>query len=59
MLEGTCEVWRVKAQHVKAVPGRKTEVQDAAWLAELVPHGWWRASVIPPVAQRERRDVTR
>jgi transposase len=59
ILEGTCEVWLVNAQHVKAVPGRKTDVKDAAWLAELLQHGLWRASFIPPVAQRELRDLTR
>jgi transposase len=59
ILEGICEVLLVKAQHVKAVPGRKTDGQDAAWLAELWQHGWLRASVIPPVAQRELRDLTR
>jgi transposase len=59
ILEGTCEVLLVKAQHVKAVPGRKTDVKAAAWLAELLPHGLLRASFIPPVAQRELRDLTR
>jgi transposase len=59
ILEGTCEVWLVKAQHVQAVPGRKTDVKAAAWLAELLQPGLLRASCIPPVAQRERRDVTR
>ncbi|MDQ3829011.1 MAG: IS110 family transposase, partial [Candidatus Tectomicrobia bacterium] len=59
ILEGTFEVLLVNAQHVKAVPGRKTDVNDAAWLAELLPHGLWRASFIPPVAQRELRDLTR
>ena len=59
ILEGTCEVLLVNAQHVKAVPGRKTDVKDAAWLAELLPHGLLRASFIPPVAQRELRDLTR
>jgi transposase len=59
ILEGTCEVVWVNAQHVKAVPGRKTDVKDAAWLAELLPHGLLRASFIPPVAPRERRDLTR
>jgi transposase len=49
----------VNAQHVKAVPGRKTDVKDAAWLAELLQHGLLRASFIPPVAQRELRDLTR
>jgi transposase len=59
ILEGTCEVILVNAQHVKAVPGRKTDVKDAAWLADLLQHGLLRASFIPPVAQRERRDLTR
>jgi transposase len=59
ILEGTCAVVLVNAQHVKAVPGRKTDVNDAAWLAELLPYGLLRASFIPPVAQRERRDLTR
>jgi len=59
MLEGTFEVLLVHAQHVKAVPGRTTDVKDAAWLAELLQHGLLHASFIPPVAQRERRDLTR
>jgi transposase len=59
ILEGTCEVILVNAQHVKAVPGRKTDVKAAAWLAELLQHGLLRASFIPPVAQRELRDLTR
>jgi transposase len=58
MLEGTFEVLLVNAQHVKAVPGRKTDVNDAAWLAELLQHGLLRVSFIPPVAQRELRDLT-
>jgi transposase len=59
ILESTCEVILVNAQHVKAVPGRKTDIKDAAWLAELLQHGLLRASFIPPVAQRELRDLTR
>jgi transposase len=59
ILEGICEVILVNAQHVKAVPGRKTDVKDAARLAELLPHGLLRASFIPLVAQRELRDLTR
>jgi transposase len=46
-LGGTFAVLLVKAQRVKAVPGRKTDVNDAAWLAQLLPHGLWRASFIP------------
>jgi transposase len=59
ILEGTCEVILVDAQHVKAMLGRKTDVKDAVWLAELLQHGLLRASFIPPVAQRARRDLTR
>jgi hypothetical protein len=59
ILEGSCEVLLVNAQHIKAVPGRKADVKDAAWLAELLQHGLLRASFIPPVAQRELRDLTR
>jgi transposase len=59
ILEGTCEVVLINAQHVKAVPGRKTDVKDAAWLAELLQPGLLRASFIPPMAQRELRDLTR
>jgi transposase len=59
ILEGTCEVLLVNAQHVKAVPGRKTDGNDAAWLAELLRHGLLRARCSPPMAQRELRDLTR
>jgi transposase len=59
MLEGKFEVLLVNAQHVKAVLGRKTDVKGAAWLAELLQSGLLRASFIPPVAQRELRDLTR
>jgi transposase len=57
ILEGTCAVVLVNAQHVKAVPDRKTDVKDAAWLAELLQHGLLRASFIPPVARRELRGL--
>ena len=59
ILEGTFEVILVNAQHLKTVPGRKTEVKDAEWIAELLQHGLLKASFIPPVAQRELRDLTR
>jgi transposase len=59
ILEDMFEVLLVNAQHVKAVPGRKTDVKDAAWLAEVLQHGLLRASFIPPVAQRELQDLTR
>jgi transposase len=47
------------AQHIKNVPGRKTDVKDAEWLADLVAHGFIRPSFIPPPWQRELRDVVR
>ncbi len=49
----------VNARHVKMVPGRKTDLADAAWLAELLEHGLLRSSFVPPVAIRELRDMTR
>jgi len=49
----------VNARHVKIVPGRKTDVADAAWLAELLEHGLLRSSFVPPPAIRELRDLTR
>ena len=49
----------VNAQHIKAVPGRKTDVRDAEWIAELLQHGWLRPSFIPDRPQRELRDLTR
>jgi transposase len=47
------------AEHLKAVPGRKTDVKDAQWLAELLRHGLVRASFIPDREQRELRELTR
>jgi transposase len=49
----------VNAQHIKNVPGRKTDVKDAAWIAELLRHGLLRGSFIPPLPQRDLRDLTR
>jgi transposase len=49
----------VNAQHVKNVPGRKTDVQDARWLCRLLEHGLVRASFVPPKPIRELRDLTR
>ena len=59
LLEEQCEVLVVNAYHVKAVPGRKTDVKDAEWLADLLRHGLVRASFIPAPAQRHLRDLTR
>jgi transposase len=49
----------VNARHVKILPGRKTDVGDAAWLAELLEHGLLRRSFVPPAPIRELRDLTR
>jgi transposase len=49
----------VNAQHVKAVPGRKTDVKDCEWLADLLRHGLLRASFVPDQPERELRDLTR
>jgi transposase len=59
VLEGAFEVLLVNAQHVKHVPGRKTDAQDSEWLAELLMHGLLKPSFIPPKPQRELREMTR
>ncbi len=59
LLEGEMTVLLVNAQHIKAVPGRKTDIKDAEWIADLLQHGLLRASFIPPAPQRELRELTR
>lgn len=59
VLEGQLEVVVVNAQHLKGVPGRKTDVLDAEWLAECYQLGLLRPSFIPPAPVREVRDLTR
>jgi transposase len=59
ILEGCFEILLVNAHHVKAVPGRKTDVKDSEWLAELLEHGLLRGSFIPPQPIRDLRDLTR
>jgi len=59
LLEGTVEVILVNAQHIKAVPGRKTDVRDCEWLADLLRQGLLRSSFIPPREIRELRELTR
>ena len=59
LLEGNFEVLVVNAQHIKAVPGRKTDVKDAEWIADLLQHGLLKASFIPSSPQRQLRDLTR
>jgi len=59
ILEGQFEVLLVNAQHIKAVPGRKTDQKDCEWIAELLQHGLLRASFVPDRPIRELRDLTR
>jgi len=59
LLEGQFELLVVNAYHLKAVPGRKTDVKDAEWIAELLQHGLVRGSFIPDRPQRELRELTR
>ena len=59
LLEGRFEVILVNAQHIKKVPGRKTDVKDAEWIAQLLQHGLLSASFVPPPPIRELRDLTR
>jgi len=59
VLEGTVQVRLVNARHVKMLPGRKTDVRDCEWLAQLLECGLLRGSFIPPAAVRDLRDLTR
>lgn len=59
VLEGHVELILANAAHVKNVPGRKTDVNDATWLADLLAHGLIRASFVPPTAVQELRTRTR
>ena len=59
VLEGQFELLVVNAQHVKAIPGKKTDPRDAAWLAELLQYGLLKSSFVPPEPIRELRDLTR
>ena len=59
ILEDAFRVLLVNAQHVKQVPGRKTDVKDCEWLADLLEHGLLRGSFIPSRDLRELRDLTR
>ena len=59
LLEDEFSVWVVNAHHMKAVPGRKTDVKDAEWIADLLRHGLLRAGFIPDWPQRELRELTR
>lgn len=59
LLEDTFQVLVVNAHHIKAVPGRKTDMRDAEWIADLLRHGLVRGSYIPDRPQRELRELVR
>lgn len=58
-LEDEIECWLLNARHLRNVPGRKTDVADAAWICQLVEHGLVRPSFVPPAPIRELRNLTR
>ncbi len=59
ILEGSFTLLVVNAAHMKAVPGRKTDVRDCEWIADLLAHGLLRGGFVPPVEVRDLRDLTR
>jgi transposase len=59
VLEGEFELVLANAAHIRNVPGRKTDVNDAMWIADLLAHGLIRSSFVPPQAIQQRRDLTR
>ena len=59
LLEGSFEVILVNAQHMKAIPGHKTDIKDSEWIADLLRHGLLKASFIPPKPIRDLRDLVR
>ena len=59
ILEGAFQLLLVNAQHVKMVPGRKTDIKDCQWIAQLLEHGLLRSSFVPPAPLRELRELTR
>jgi len=59
LLEGSFELLLANARHIKAVPGRKTDVRDCEWIADLLRHGLLKASFVPDRGARELRELTR
>src|SRR5207249_8411578 len=59
VLEGSVELVLANAMHIRNIPGRKTDVNDASWIADLLAHGLIRSSFVPPAAIQELRDLTR
>ena len=59
VLEDQLECWLLNARHMRNVPGRKTDVADSVWIAQLIEHGLVRPSFVPPPPIRRLRDLTR
>jgi transposase len=59
VLEGQCELVLANAMHIRNIPGRKSDVNDATWIADLLAHGLIRGSFVPPAPIQELRDLTR
>jgi transposase len=59
LLEDDFELILANAQHIRNVPGRKSDVNDATWIADLLAHGLIRSSFVPPAPIQELRDLTR
>src|SRR6185436_5854539 len=59
VLEGSFELLLANAGHIRNVPGRKSDVNDATWIADLLAHGLIRGSFVPPAPIQELRDLTR
>jgi len=59
VLEGQCELVLANAMHIRNMPGRKSDVNDATWIADLLAHGLIRGSFVPPAPIQELRDLTR
>ena len=59
ILETRFQMVLVNARHIKQVPGRKTDVKDSEWIAQLLQYGLLRGSFVPPAPQREVRELTR
>ena len=59
ILEGQFQLLLVNPHHIKALPGRKTDVKDCEWIADLLQHGLLRGSFVPPIEIQDLRDLTR
>jgi transposase len=59
VLDGSFELVLANAMHIRNIPGRKTDVNDATWIADLLAHGLIRGSFVPPAPVQELRDLTR